>query len=323
MTLDTAASVWLTGFWGFTPEEEGILGFTDPRDRDRLFDRITPRQLVCIYGAASPEADPARVHHLLGVLEVECTPLDSWDKMSQTAQARNITLGRQDKWRHAMPVRRAWRTTRNLDVGQVFPLSYDAQRGRYIARFGTWLDPKEARWLLTQVPFTAVPVFGEPPLAQDQGLMPHEGVLFDMRAPSRGVFGRFGDRTVTTTDRPHHLYLAQFVDGAALLAGHSLPKGAGVIEIGISGILTNRLKALNLSFPKTAGIGWTIMRKASFPDRAGAAKVEADFKTYAMAQGATSLGREFFVMDLGKADALFTALSPASGLTLRVDGARP
>jgi hypothetical protein len=93
----------LTGFWGFTPEEKGILGFTDSRDRDRLFDRITPRQLVCIYGAANPETDPARVHHLLGMVEVERSPLDSWNKISQTAHARNIALG--DKTNGAMPCR--------------------------------------------------------------------------------------------------------------------------------------------------------------------------------------------------------------------------
>lgn len=88
MTLDASSSVWLTGFWGFDPEEEGILGFTDPRDRDRLFSLIGERQLVCIYGAASPETDSKLVHHLLGVLEVERTPIDSWSKMSESAKER-------------------------------------------------------------------------------------------------------------------------------------------------------------------------------------------------------------------------------------------
>jgi hypothetical protein len=33
---------------------------------------------------------------------------------------------------------------------------------------------------------------------------------------------------------------------------------------------------------------------------------------------ASSLGKEFFIMDLSKAEALFNKLSPATGLDLRV-----
>lgn len=187
MTLDTSSSVWLTGFWGFDPEEEGILGFTDPRDRDRLFSMIGERQLVCIYGAASPETDSKLVHHLLGVLEVERTPIDSWSKMSDSAKERNIRLERQEKWRHAMPVRRAWRTNHTLDVNQVFPKSYSPKNGRYIARFGTWLMPDEARWLLEKVPFTETNVFGEPQVVLGGADPEASGPLASLLNPSRGV----------------------------------------------------------------------------------------------------------------------------------------
>jgi len=167
--MDSDSSVWLTGFWGFSPEEEGVLGFTDPRDRERFLGQINERQLVCIYGAASPETNSSIIHHLLGILEVERIKIDSFDKSSDAAKTRNISLGRQNKWRHALPVRRAWRTNHTLDVKHVFPKSYDPKNGRYIAKFGTWLNPSEAHWLLADVPFTQVDVFGEPritPLAR-------------------------------------------------------------------------------------------------------------------------------------------------------------
>lgn len=46
------------------------MGFTAEADRDRLFELISERQIVCIYGAASPETDSKIIHHLLGILEV-------------------------------------------------------------------------------------------------------------------------------------------------------------------------------------------------------------------------------------------------------------
>jgi len=315
--LDVSSSVWLTGFWGFAPEEEGILGFTDPKDRDRLFSMIDYRQLVCIYGAASPETDSKIVHHLLGVLEVERTPIDSWKKMSESAKERNIRLGRQEKWRYAMPVRRAWRTKHTLDVKQVFRNSYDSSNGRYIARFGTWLAPDEARWLLEKVPFVETNVYGEPPV--HDGNEEETGSIGAFLKPSKGIFGSFGNRSYETQDKPHDLYLAQFPVAADLLAGRSIPKGVGLVKIGITGNIKNRLKALNLSFPHTSTICWKITRTAKFPDRESAADAETAFKTRAIAEfGATSMGKEFFVMELKKAEALFNVLSPATGLDLRI-----
>ncbi|WP_225972838.1 GIY-YIG nuclease family protein [Paracoccus jeotgali] len=318
MGLDAESSVWLTGFWGFAPEEEGILGFTDPKDRDRLFSMIEDRQLVCIYGAASPETDSKIVHHLLGVLEVERTAIDSWDKMSEAAKERNIRLGRQDKWRNAMPVRRAWRTSHTLDVKQVFPKSYDPSNGRYLARFGTWLVPEEARWLLEKVPFVETNVYGEPPVQVEEDAAAVASIASFLK-PSKGIFGAFGDRSYETQDKPHELYLARFPDGADLLAGRPVPRGAGLVKIGISGDIKNRLKALNLSFPQSSTIGWKIIRTAKFPNRASAGDAETAFKSHAVEEfGATSLGKEFFVMDLNKAESLFNSLSPASGLDLRL-----
>lgn len=317
--LDSSSSVWLTGFWGFSPEEEGILGFTDPRDRERLFGLIDERQLVCIYGAASPETNREIVHHLLGVLEVERTPIDSWQKMSQAAKTRNIALGRQHKWRHAMPVRRAWRTTHTLDVKQVFPKSYDPKNGRYIAKFGTWLVPQEARWLLEKVPFTETSVFGEPFIKPNSDGIVQSSSLSALLKPSNGVFGRFGNRSFEVQDKPHKLYLARFLNSPELLAGRPIPSEAGLFKIGISGNIRNRLKALNLSFPQTATIGWSITRTAQFPDRSSAAAAEISFKIMVIEEiGAFSLGNEFFIVDLRKAEALFNRLSPATGLDFRI-----
>jgi len=201
-------------------------------------------------------------------------------------------------------------------VKQVFPRSYDPTNGRYIAKFGTWIVPDEAQWLLENVPFTQINVFGEPPVTADAH---SEQTMEKFLKPSAGVWGGFGNRNFQVQDKPHHLYLAQFKKSPELLAGARLERGQGVIKIGISGNLKNRLKALNLSFPETASISWGLIRTAEFPDRDSAGEKETLFKNLSIEKfGAKSLGREFFIMDLDRAENLFTELSPVPGLLLKV-----
>ena len=314
--IDSSSSVWLTGFWGFQPEEEGILGYTIERDRDRFFEQISHQQLVCIYGSASPETNNKDVHQLLGIIEVERTPIDSWEKMSDKSRRRNVELGRQDKWRFAMPVKRVWRTKHTLDIGQVFPQSYDPNNGRNIARFGTWLTAKESQWLLEDVPFTQVNVFGEPPITDAN----HPAQSMEkLLTPATGIFGKFGKREFEIHDKKHHLYLAQFQKSPDLLVGKNLEREQILVKIGISGNLKNRIKALNMSFPETTEIKWEIIRTAEFPNRAFAAENETRFKKLAVERyGGKSLGREYFVINEDKVEQLFIKLSPVPGLKLTI-----
>lgn len=318
MNFDENSPVWLTGFWGFSPEDDGFLGYTDERDRNRfLGENGGKRRLVCIYGADSPETNQKLKKQLLGIIDVDCVPIDSWDKISEASKNRNIRAGWADKWRYAMPVRRAWRTHHQISVKDAFPESYKPEGGRYTARYGRWLEPNEARWLLTKVPFREVSVFGELPLPKTDEV-PTEQYLDKLLKPSKGVFGGFGERKFNVEDRPHHLYLAHCPMAGEQLAGRHIPAGAGLVKIGISGDLKNRLKALNLSFPENSKIKWLVIRKASFAGRDEAGSAETRFKEQAMTRaGAISLGREFFIMDMKKAEELFNALSPAKGLEIR------
>lgn len=318
MFFDENSLVWLTGFWGFSPEENGTLGFTEELDRTRFISMSTnSRRLVCIYGASSPQTNPHFVHQLLGVIEVECIPIDAFSKMSDAEQALFKRAGWENKWRYAMPVRRAWRTNHTLSVRSVFPKSYKPSSGRYIARFGCWLEPEEARLLLTKVPFREVSVFGEASLPKIESPVLEQS-LDTFLKPSRGIFGAFGDRSYTVVDRPNYLYLAHFPIGADHIIGISLGRNMGLFKIGISGDLKKRLVALNLSFPEKSLLGWKIIRTAKFLDRESAGNAETSFKTLAMAIPNTrSLGREFFLMNNQQADELFNRLSPAIGLEIR------
>lgn len=175
--------------------------------------------------------------------------------------------------------------------------------------------PEEARWLLEDVPFTETNVFGEPPIFERAAPV-HK--MAEFLKPAAGVFGSFGERRFQVHDKPHWLYLAEFKDSPALLAGKPLARGQILVKIGITGSIGKRLKALNLSFPGTSTIAWSIIRKAEFPDRNMAAEHENWFKNLAISDyDAVSLGREYFVMNEESAGRLFNKLSMATGLSLR------
>lgn len=167
--------------------------------------------------------------------------------------------------------------------------------------------------MIINVPFTQINVFGEPPVITEPVKK-----LIEPLNPSRGILGAFGDRTSKHEDRPHVLYLAEFKKNPDLILGRSLHRNEVVVKIGITGDIAKRFKALNLSFPETASIGWTLARTANFPDRAAAASAEQSFKDTLIAQNiGTSLGREFFVTDQDKTDSLFSRLSQPTGLSIR------
>lgn len=316
--FDENSRVWLTGFWSFAPENEGTFGFTREKDRNGFFAESTePHRLVCIYGTVSRETKSDLVHHLLGILEVECVPIDSQSKMSDAAKEQNVRLGCQDKWRFAMPVRRAWRTQHTLNVGSVFPRSYVPTAGRHIARYGKWLEPGEAQWLLTSVPFSQVDVFGEPPIEKIESAS-EEGHLIQFLKPSRAISGGFGERTYAVEDCPHHIYLAQIDIHAEHVAGRPLNQDEALVKIGITGDLKQRLRELNDSFPATSHIKWAMKRQAKFPIRKIAVSAETKFKEEAIKfAGASSLGREFFVMKKRDAEELFNRLSSVPGVQIR------
>jgi hypothetical protein len=167
----------------------------------------------------------------------------------------------------------------------------------------------------TSVPFRRVKVFGE--TNEDVLLDEPLQKLDEALRPSRGVLPGFGGVIHTLTDKPHYLYLAQVDKNPDLLAGQPIDQGIGLLKIGITGNLVNRVGALNLSFPQTSAIRWGMRQQAKFANREQAAVAKQAFKDKAIqSHKAQSLGREFFLMDLNRAENLFNSLSIATGLNL-------
>jgi hypothetical protein len=127
---DALPRIWLKAFWGFDPANEGYLGFTRSGDRDRFIDEARRGDLVLIYGADAPETDMEERRQALGFLEIDPLPIADSERSSAEGLRRKIASGWKDRWTYAVPVRRAWRLNRRIEVKHLAPITYRPERAR-------------------------------------------------------------------------------------------------------------------------------------------------------------------------------------------------
>src|SRR5690348_12871848 len=84
--LETAPirRVWLRAFWGFSPEDEGYLGFTHEGNRTRFLNEYQKGDLVLIYGADHKHTRLDQRRQVLGFLEIEPTPITDVERSSES-----------------------------------------------------------------------------------------------------------------------------------------------------------------------------------------------------------------------------------------------
>lgn len=177
-----APRIWLKAFWGYRPDQEGYLGFTRPGDRERFIALAHPDDLVLIYGANTSETARDQRQQALGFLMVDLQPIDDTDKMSPLAIKEKKERGWSDRWTHAVPVRRAWRVNRRIDIRAIAPETYVPERARSIASQGELMLAGEASRAL-KLPVLPVNVFGELPI----DIKGEEFQLISQYSPSRGL----------------------------------------------------------------------------------------------------------------------------------------
>lgn len=307
--------VWLRAFWGFAPWEDGYVGWTRRADRDKVLEAAAPGDLVVIYGADAAETQAADRRQVLGVLQIEPEPIMDADKSSEAALREKRDRGWADRWTHGLPVRRAWRIERRIELRHLATETYTPSRARVIASQGARLTEAETRTIL-QLPVTEVPVFGEPPLHE---AAPPTLALREALAPSRGVEPSFGTRTSLHEDGSNKLYLARFGGNAAALLGRpaSALHGRSLVKAGFSNDPKRREGELNSGLPPAAVGRWRMWRlSAPYPSGASAKAAEDELKA-ALGLAVESLGGEFF---LGREDAIssaFHAIPGVAAVTIR------
>lgn len=80
--------VWLRSFYGFGPEDDGYIGWTEEGSRDRMLGLVEDGDLFMIYGAVSTETEKSHRHHVVGFLQVEARAIRDIDKASPAGMQR-------------------------------------------------------------------------------------------------------------------------------------------------------------------------------------------------------------------------------------------
>jgi hypothetical protein len=302
--------IWLRSFYGFSPEVDGYIGWTEKGPRDRMLGLIEDGDLFMIYGAASTETDRTNRHKVLGFLQVEARAIRDIDKASAVGTQRKRDSGWQEKWTYAIPVKRAWRADEPVLLERIAPTTYRPEAGQAIAVWNPPLLPDEVDRAL-KIRVIEVDVFGEPPLS-DASLA--KGILAQAFQPSRAFPGSFGERTSTYEDGPTQLYLARFEGDGFALRGRPKPEfdKSVLLKIGVSNDLKRRVSELNAGFPPAAVGKWSMALKSEpYSDRKAAEVAEQAFKDQAHRQ-MESLGGEFFQGELTKAQIIFAGIPGVS-----------
>ncbi|PYF02552.1 hypothetical protein BJ122_11151 [Rhodopseudomonas faecalis] len=302
--------IWLRSFYGFSPEEDGYIGWTEEGPRDRMLGLIEDDDLFMIYGASSAETDKSHRHKVLGFLQVEARAIRDRDKASSVGMQRKRDNGWQDKWTYAIPVKRAWRVDEQILLERIAPTTYRPEAGQAIAVWNPPLEADEVDRAL-KIRVTEVAVFGEPPLSEG-GLL--KGILARVFHPSRAFPGSFGERVVTYEDGPTRLYLAHFEGDGFALRGKAKPQfdKSVLLKIGVSNDLGRRVSELNAGFPPAAVGKWSmVLESEPYVDRKSAEAAEQAFKDRACRE-MESLGGEFFQGQISTAQSIFASIPGVS-----------
>lgn len=302
--------IWLRSFYGFGPEEDGYIGWTEEGPRDRMLGLVEDGDLFMIYGASTAETDKSHRNRVLGFLQINAQAIRDKDKASTSGMKRKRDNGWEKKWTFAIPVKRAWRADESILLSRIAPDTYQPEAGQAIAVWNPPLLPEEVSQAL-KIRVTEVNVFGEPPIS-DGGLT--KSALAQAFQPSHAFPGSFGERTSNYEDGPTILYLARFEGDGFALRGVPKPQfdKSVLLKIGVSNDLRRRTSELNVGFPPAAIGKWSMVLKSEpYGNRRAAEMAEQEFKDAAK-EKIVSLGGEFFQGDLITAQSIFAGIAGVS-----------
>ena len=298
--------IWLRAFYGFSPEEDGYIGWSKEDPRDRMLGLVEDGDLFMIYGAVNPETEKRYRARVIGFLQVMSRPIRDVDKASSAGMQRKRVKGWTDRWTFAIPVIRAWRADEPILLERIAPKTYQPEAGRAIAVSNPLLLPEEVD-LALKIRVTEVNVFGEPPIPATALKRGSFGEAF---RPSRAFPGSFGERTSVYADGPTSMYLARFDGDAFALLGQSRPRfdKSVLVKIGVTNDQSRRVSELNEGFPPASVGKWTMaLISEPYENRRAAEVAEQAFKDKAAKQ-LQSLGGEFFHGDWTSAQLIFAQI---------------
>ena len=294
---------WLTSFWGFSPETWGCIGFDDEAKRQKFINNTKPGVLMAIY-VTKDRAPEYMGGKLVGIYEVSHQKGHVRQFISGDQWARKQTDPKsKDKWEFSLKVTRAWYVVEEEweKIDNVLPSTYS----RYDARFqigpnGVPIIPEDIESLLNLTVYE-VPVFGSQ-LDVEFGLQSLTNAL----KPSRAILPSKEPYWVGETDGPKHLYILNLIGDLKAYLGpeHIEIEDKMIVKVGFSKSPLTRCQQIQSAYPE-GKYKWEVFKPEEipivppYPDAKTAIIGENRMKERMVEGGAESLGREFFLADLG------------------------
>lgn len=246
-------NVWLTSFYGFGPEEWGLLGFTDRKMRTSFVNRSQPGVLVVVYGGReAPEAEQDKIlgilqcSHRIGMAEQFMSPV-AWERKEQNSRDAK-------SWNFAVKATRAWRVAPEtwMDVATFAPETYSAARARAVGAWGMQLKRTEAERIL-KLDLQEVDVYGETPI---EVRAPNSAL--EVLAPSKAGPVSQCPFIVTEAEGPKHLYILKLQGDTDTFLGDA-SDGRPILKAGFSKNPQTRCDDHNRTLPGRCAFHWEVL----------------------------------------------------------------
>jgi len=287
----TDPRVFVTGFWGFKPADEGYVGFTHQSTRDRLLAEWRDGDLLLVVGVQGQHTLKHDVGRCLGIVEIEPRPIMDHEGASPAGYRQKVEKFGTDRWKFAVPIRKAWFVGREVKARYVAPETCSSSNARAVATSYRQLNAKEAA-TACGLPLRKAELWGQPDWIADPSELTTETTA--EREYRRGPAPNFGTFTTVRTDGDTCLYLMVLEGPIDAMFPRHLPAASGraVVKVGRSNDPKARCEQLNSGFPPHAGVQWKLsgVQRFDSADEAHAAEGAAleDLKKAGM-----SLGKEF------------------------------
>ncbi|MCC0808662.1 GIY-YIG nuclease family protein [Methylobacterium sp. W2] len=307
--------VFITGMWGFDPAQEGYVGFTNVKTRDRLVADFEAGDFMLIVGQKGKISDKNDVGRLLGIVELAPEPVLEPERMSPAHYKEKVAQHGAERWQFALPIKRAWVMGREIKASAILPQSYSRNVARAVGAGYRILTPDESARVMN-LPVRAVGVWGEPnwkPEQQNTG-----GEASFAASISRGPNPWFGSTQVHRIDGETKLYLMQLVGNVDALFPRLKPtiSQRAVIKIGRSSDPRRREEELNCGFPPAAEVRWKLRHAQPFKDANDAHAAEQQL-LQDLDSRKCSIGKEFAVIPVKELDTLLAAYAGPSAFHIQ------
>ena len=283
--------VFVTGFWGFEPADEGYVGFTHQSTRDRLLNEWRDGDLLLIIGVKGQHTEKHDVGRCLGLVDVDPRPILDHEGASPEGYRRKVEKFGVDRWQYAMPIRKAWFVGREVKARHVAPETCSANNARAVATSYRLLTPAEAA-RVRGLPLRKAELWGRPDWIADPAELATETTA--AREYRRGPAPNFGTFTTVRSDGETCLYLMVLEGPLDSMFPKHLPAASAraVVKVGRSNDPKGRCEQLNCGFPPDAGVRWKLSGVQRFDTAEEAHDAESAALTD-LREAGMSLGKEF------------------------------